>query len=134
LKFFRYFLGGCLILVGVVLLAGGARLAGGDLGTPSVLLGLLVSVLGLELVVGSYAMVRRLPLEMGYRSVIYLILLWGCMPLVVALVQITRFGFPRVNPESGFMMFQLVMGSLAGINLAVFLRWAGLAKPETVRV
>lgn len=134
MNFFRYLLGGCLILVGVVLLAGGARLVGGDLGTPSVLLGLLVSVFGLELVVGSYAIVRRLPLEIGYRTLIYLILLWACLPLVVALFQITRFGFPRVNPESGFRVFQLVMGGLACINLAVFLRWAGLDKAEAFRV
>jgi len=126
--------GGCLILIGGVLLAGGARLAGGDLGTPSVSLGLLVSILGLELVVWSYAMVRRLPLEMGYRTVIYLILLWACIPGVVALFQITRFGFPRVEPQSGFRMFQLIMGVLAGINLVVFLRWAGVAKARTVSI
>jgi drug/metabolite transporter (DMT)-like permease len=98
LNFFKYLLGGCLILIGVVLLGRGVRLAGGDLGTPSVPLGLLVSILGVELVVWSYAMVRRLPFEMGYRTVIYLILLWACMPLVVALFQITRFGFPRGGP------------------------------------
>lgn len=119
-----------MLLTGFILLGTGPRIAGGDLGTASIGNGLLVSILGLELVVGTYAVVRRLRFEMAYRTAIYLILILACVPLIVAVFQIVRFGFPRVNPESGFRTFQLVIGAIACTHLAAFLRWAGLADRE----
>ena len=111
----------------------GARIAGGDLGTPSTAEGLLVSTLGLELAVGSYAIVRRLPFERLYRTAVYLILLLACVPLIVAVVQTARFGFPVMSPEAQFRAFQFAIGSLGCANLAVFLRWAGLAEAPRSR-
>jgi hypothetical protein len=133
LRLIRYFVGFCLIVVGFILMGGGARIAGGDLGTASKVEGLLVSTLGLELVVGSYAIVRRLPFERLYRTAIYLILLLACVPLIVAVVQTARFGFPPINPEAQFRKFQLAIGGLGCANLAVFLRWAGLAEAPPSR-
>jgi hypothetical protein len=107
---------------------GGARIAGGDLGAASTAKRLLVSTLNLELAVGSYAIVRRLPFERPYRTAIYLILLFACVPMIVAVVQTARFGFPPINPEAQFRKFQLAIGGLGCANLAIFLRWANLAE------
>ena len=63
LRLIRYFACFCVIVVGFILMGGGARIAGGDLGAASTAKGLLVSTLNLELAVGSYAIVRRLPFE-----------------------------------------------------------------------
>jgi len=133
LRLVRYFVGFCFIVVGFILMGGGARIAGGDLGTASTAEGLLVSTLGLELAVGSYAIVRRLPFERLYRTAVYLILLLACVPLIVAVVQTARFGFPVMSPEAQFRRFQFAIGGLACVNLAVFLRWAGLAEAPRSR-
>lgn len=133
MRLVRYFVGFCLILIGFILMGAGARIAGGDLGIASTAEGLLVSTLGLELAVGSYAIVKRLPFERPYRTAIYLILLLACLPLIVAVVQTARFGFPLINPEAQFRRFQFAIGGLGCANLAVFLRWAGLAEAPPSR-
>jgi hypothetical protein len=86
---------------------------------------IFVAVVGLELIVGSYFLVKKLQVESDYRVIIYLFLAMWSMSLLAVAVNIARSGVPRRSEDLNDFYFSLLRGIAAIANLMVFYRWAG---------
>jgi hypothetical protein len=86
---------------------------------------ILVTIFGLELIVFSYFLVKKLKVESDFRVMIYLFLgLWSMSLLLVA-VSLVRFGMPLASEDINDFYFSLLRGFAAVANLFLFYRWAG---------
>jgi hypothetical protein len=86
---------------------------------------ILVTIFGLELIVFSYFLVKKLKVESDFRVVIYLFLgLWS-MSLLLVTVSLVRFGMPLASEDISDFYFSVLRGLAALANLILFYRWAG---------
>ena len=89
---------------------------------------ILVAILGLELIVCSYFLVKTLTVESDFRVVIYLFLGMWSLSLVLSAIMFLRAGStPAIEDRNGFY-FSLLRGFAAVANLLLFYRWAGAKK------
>jgi hypothetical protein len=86
---------------------------------------ILVTIVGLELIVCSYFLVKELKVESDFRVVIYLFLTLWSFSLLLGVVDIFRSGMPRANEDTNDFHFSLLRGFAAAGNLILFYRWAG---------
>jgi hypothetical protein len=86
---------------------------------------ILVTIFGLELIVCSYFLVKKLKVESDFRVVIYLFLLMWSMSLVMAVVMRATAGSPPASEDISDFYFSLLRGLAAVANLILFYRWAG---------
>ncbi len=86
---------------------------------------IFVSIFGLELIVCSYFLVKKLKVESDFRVVIYLFLLGWSLSLLLVAVSFVRSGMPRASEDLNDFYFSLLRGSVAIANLILFYRWAG---------
>jgi hypothetical protein len=86
---------------------------------------ILVAIIGLELILCSYFLVKKLKVESDFRVVIYLFLALWSLSLLFGVVDIFRSGMPRANEDSKDFYFSLLRGFAAIANLILFYRWAG---------
>jgi hypothetical protein len=84
-----------------------------------------VSIFGLELILCSYFVVKKLKVESDFRVIIYLFLVTWSLSLLFVLVDFVRFGVPRTGGELSDFYFSLLRGFAALANLIFFYRWAG---------
>ncbi len=94
---------------------------------------IFVAILGLELVVCSYFLVKKLKAESDFRVIIYLFLVAWSMSLLFLVVDLVRSGVPRTGEDLNDFYFSVLRGFAAVANLIVFYRWAG-AKNMITRV
>src|SRR5580692_7657271 len=86
---------------------------------------ILVAILGLELILCSYFLVKKLRVESDFRVVIYLFLTLWSLSLLLGVVGIVRSGMPPAKEDINDFYFSLLRGSAAAANLILFYRWAG---------
>jgi hypothetical protein len=86
---------------------------------------ILVTIVGLELIVCSYFLVKKLKVESDFRVVIYLFLTLWSLSLLLGVVGIVRSGMPRASEDINDFYFSLLRGFAAVANLFLFYRWAG---------
>lgn len=86
---------------------------------------IFVSIFGLELIVCSYFLVKKLKAESDFRVVVYLFLLGWSLSLLLVAVSFVRSGIPRAIEDLNDFYFSLLRGSVAIANLILFYRWAG---------
>ena len=86
---------------------------------------IFVAIFGLELVVASYLLVRKLKVESDFRVIVYLFLAAWTLSLLVPAVGFVRSGMPRVSEDLSDFYFSLLRGFAAAVNLILFYRWAG---------
>jgi hypothetical protein len=86
---------------------------------------IFVSVFGLELMVCSYFLVKKLKVESDYRVAIYPFLLLWSMSLLILAVSLVRSGVPRASKNLNDFYFSLLQGIAAVANLILFYRLAG---------
>jgi hypothetical protein len=86
---------------------------------------ILVAIFGLELILCSYFLVKKLKVESDFRLVIYLFLTLWSLSLLFSIVDIIRSGMPRTNEEIDDFYFSLLRGFAAVVNLILFYRWVG---------
>jgi hypothetical protein len=87
---------------------------------------IMVTILGLELIVCSYFLVKKLKVESDFRVVIYLFLAMWSMSLVMAVVMRVRAGSLPASEDISDFYFSLLRGLAAVANLILFYRWAGV--------
>jgi hypothetical protein len=86
---------------------------------------ILVSISGLELIVCSYFLVKKLKVESDFRVVVYLFLgLWS-LTLVLAVIMFLKAGLTPAREDLNDFYFTLLRGIAAAANLILFYRWAG---------
>jgi hypothetical protein len=86
---------------------------------------ILVTIFGLELIVCSYFLVKKLKVESDFRAVIYLFLGMWSLSLVMGVVMRVRAGSPPASEDITDFYFSLLRGLAAVANLIFFYRWAG---------
>jgi hypothetical protein len=86
---------------------------------------ILVTIFGLELIVCSYFLVKKLKVESDFRVVIYLLLVLWSMSLVMAVVIRFKSGSQAASEDISDFYFSLLRGFAAVANLILFYRWAG---------
>ncbi|HKN73595.1 MAG TPA: hypothetical protein VJW94_00355 [Candidatus Acidoferrum sp.] len=86
---------------------------------------ILVTIFGLELIVCSYFLVKKLRVEADFRVIIYLFLLMWSMSLLMAIVVRVRAGSPPASEDISDFYFSFLRGLAAVANLILFYRWAG---------
>jgi hypothetical protein len=86
---------------------------------------ILVAIFGLELILCSYFLVKKLKVESDFRVVIYLFLVLWSLSLLSGAVDIVRSGMPPAKENSNDFYFSLLRGSAAVANLILFYRWVG---------
>jgi hypothetical protein len=86
---------------------------------------IFVAILGLELVVCSYFLVKKLKVESDFRAIIYLFLVVWSLSLLPSAVSFVRSGVPRISEDLNDFYFSLLRGVAAIANLILFYRWAG---------
>jgi hypothetical protein len=86
---------------------------------------IFVSIFGLELIVCSYFVVKKLKVEPDFRVVIYLFLVAWSLSLLAPLVGVVKSDMPRISEDLNDFYFTLLRGFAAVANLMVFYRWAG---------
>ena len=122
----RQAIGVVLILFGSVLAANvSAGPCGGTVLAVEPFPAILVAIFGLELIVCSYLMVKRLKVEADFRVIIYLFLAMWSLSLLVPFVSLIRSGVPRVSEDLNDFYFALLRGFAAVANLTIFYSWAG---------
>jgi hypothetical protein len=115
-----------MILLGSVLAANvSAGPCGGTVLAVEPFPAILVAILGLELIVCSYLLVKRLEVESDFRVVIYLFLAMWSLSLLAPFVSLVRSGMPRVSEDLNDFYFASLRGFAALANLIVFYRWVG---------
>jgi hypothetical protein len=87
---------------------------------------IFVAIFGLELVVCSYLLVKKLKVESDFRVIIYLFLVGWALSLVAPLVGLLRSGMPQIGEDLNDFYFSLLRGLAAVANLILFYRWAGV--------
>lgn len=83
------------------------------------------SIAGLELILCSYFVVRRLKAESDFRVIIYLFLTCWSLSLLSELVWLARSSPSHSQTDLSELSFTLLRGGAAALNLVVFYRWAG---------
>jgi hypothetical protein len=86
---------------------------------------IFVSILGLELIVCSYFLVKSLKVESDFRVIIYLFLAAWSMSLLLVVVSLVRSGMPLASEDLNDFYFSLLRGFAAVANLVLFYRWVG---------
>ncbi len=86
---------------------------------------IFVAILGLELVVCSYFLVKKLKAESDFRVIIYLFLVAWSLSLLFLVVDLVRSGVPRTGEDLNDFYFSVLRGFAAVANLILFYRWAG---------
>jgi hypothetical protein len=86
---------------------------------------IFVAIFGLELVVCSYLLVKKLKVESDFRVIIYLFLAVWSLSLLAPAVRLVRSGMPRMSEDLNDFYFSLLRGFAAAANLFMFYRWAG---------
>jgi drug/metabolite transporter (DMT)-like permease len=122
----RYILASLFIVVGAVFVSGGARWAAGDMGHAEPIAGLLLAAFSLQLVLASYAFVKSLPGEIGFRTAIYLVILFSIASLFTAIATLVRYGIAGFKAESAIEFFHIGLGLVATGDFLVLFKWAGL--------
>ena len=92
-----------------------------------------VCLLGLELILCSYFVVKSLKVEADFRVAIYLFLVLWSLTLLIPAVDLLRSGPPRTPADVDDLVFTLLRGAAALSNLVVFYKWAG-AKNMITRI
>jgi hypothetical protein len=92
---------------------------------------IFVSIFGLELIVCSYFLVKKLKVESDFRVVIYLFLGMWSLSLVMAVVMYVKAGSLPAREDINDFYFSLLRGLAAIANLVLFYRWAGAKKMIT---
>jgi hypothetical protein len=92
-----------------------------------------VCLLGLELILCSYFVVKSLKVEADFRVIIYLFLVLWSLTLLIPAVDLLRSGPPRTPGDANDLVFTLLRGAAAFANLVVFYKWAG-AKNMITRI
>jgi hypothetical protein len=92
-----------------------------------------VCLLGLELILCSYFVVKSLKVEADFRVVIYLFLVLWSLTLLIPAIDWLRSGPPRTPGDVNDLVFTLLRGAAALANLVVFYKWAG-AKNMITRI
>jgi hypothetical protein len=91
---------------------------------------IFVAILGFELMVCSYFLVKNLKVESDFRVVIYLFLGMWSLSLVMAAVMLGKAGTPPAREDIDDFYFSLLRGLAALVNLVLFYRWAGAKKND----
>jgi hypothetical protein len=86
---------------------------------------IFICVLGLELILCSYFVVRKLKVEADFRVIIYLFLT-GWSVTVFSAIDLVHSGAPPAQGELSDLYFSVMRGVAAVMNLIVFYRWAGV--------
>ncbi len=86
---------------------------------------IFVAILGLELVVCSYFLVKKLKAESDFRVIIYLFLVAWSLSLLFLVVDLVRSGVPRTGEDLNDFYFSVLRAFAAIANLILFYRWAG---------
>jgi hypothetical protein len=86
---------------------------------------ILVAIFGLELILCSYFLVKKLKVESDFRVVIYLFLVLWSLSLLSGAVDIVRSGMPPAEENINDFYFSLLRGSAAVANPILFYRWVG---------
>ncbi len=92
---------------------------------------IFVATFGLELMVCSYFLVKKLRVESDFRVVVYLFLGVWSLSLVMAVVMFVKAGSPPAREDIDDFYFSLLRGLAALVNLVLFYRWAGAKKMIT---
>jgi hypothetical protein len=92
---------------------------------------IFVSIFGLELIVCSYFVVKKLKVESDFRVIIYLFLVTWSLSLLFVAVDFVKSGVPRTGEDLNDSYFSLLRGFAAVANLILFYRWAGARKMIT---
>jgi hypothetical protein len=87
---------------------------------------ILVAIFGLELILCSYFLVKKLKAESDFRVIIYLFLGGWSLSLLILAVSLVRSGMPRLGEDLHDFYFSLLRGFAAVANLILFYRWAGV--------
>jgi hypothetical protein len=87
---------------------------------------IFVAILGLELVVCSFFVVKSLKVESDFRAIIYLFLVAWSLSLLGPFIIFVRSGVPRMSEDLNDFYFSLLRGFAAVANLILFYRWAGV--------
>jgi hypothetical protein len=77
-------------------------------------------------VLASYAFVKSLPGEIGFRTAIYLVILFSVTPFFVAIATLVRYGIAGFKSESELGFFQVGLGLVATCDFFLLFKWAGL--------
>ena len=86
---------------------------------------IFMAILGLEMVVCSYFLVKKLKVESDFRFIIYLFLAMWSLSLLFVVVDFVRSSVPRTGEHLNDFYFSLLRGFAAVANLVLFYRWAG---------
>jgi hypothetical protein len=86
---------------------------------------IFMAILGLEMVVCSYFLVKKLKVESDFRVIIYLFLVMWSLSLLFVVVDFVRSSVPRTGEDLNDFYFSLLRGFAAVANLVLFYRWAG---------
>ena len=86
---------------------------------------IFMAILGLELVVCSYFVVKKLKVESDFRVIIFLFLVMWSLSLLFVVVDFVRSGVHRTGEDLNDFYFSLLRGFAAVANLVLFYRWAG---------
>jgi hypothetical protein len=89
---------------------------------------ILIAILGLELILCSYFLVKTLKVESDFRVVIYLFLGMWALTLVLSVIMFLRAGSTPAREDLNDLYFSLLRGLAAVANLVLFYRWAGAKK------
>lgn len=124
---FRQIVAVAMILFGS-LLAGNASFGpcGGTILANEPFPAIFVCVAGLELILCSYFVVRRLKVESDFRVIIYLFLACWSLSLLFGLVSLVRSSPGQAQTDLSELYFSLLRGGAAVLNLIVFYKWAGI--------
>jgi hypothetical protein len=83
---------------------------------------ILVTIVGLELIVCSYFLVKKLKVEADFPVIIYLFLVMWSMSLLMAIVMRARAGSPQASEDISDFYFLLLRGLAAVANIMLFYR------------
>ena len=86
---------------------------------------IFVAILGFELILCSYFPVRKLDSESSFRAIVYLFLVMWSLSLLAPILSLASSGIPRGSEDLNDLIFSLLRGSAAVVNLVVFYRWTG---------
>lgn len=92
---------------------------------------ILIAVLGLELILCSYFLVKTLKVESSFRAAVYLFLLMWSLTVFVPAIDVARSGLPAAGRDLDDSIFYLLRGFAAVINLVIFYRWVGVREMIT---
>ena len=87
---------------------------------------IFIATLGLELILCSYFPVKKLRSESSFRAIAYLFLVMWSLSLLAPALSLASHGVPRISQDLNDLIFSLLRGGVAVVNLVVFYRWTGI--------